>query len=163
MARLGFWFTGYHSATSVLVWLTLITAIFMMTNSQISAMIADTVEDSCYHTGKRCAAMTVSGQTFTDKLSVAVASGASGLLLSLSGYIPNTTQTPSTLNSLFFCVALLPAIGALLRIVIMSKYKFTEDEHAVIKAALRKGVFHPSVTGDSETPEGIRKGIIQPE
>ena len=135
----------------------------MMTNSQISAMIADTVEDSCYHTGKRCAAITVSGQTFTGKLSVAVASGASGLLLSLSGYIPNTTQTPSTLNSLFFCVALLPAIGALLRIVIMSKYKFTEDEHAVIKEALRKGEFYPSVKGHSELPEGIRKGIIQPE
>ncbi|WP_016681236.1 MFS transporter, partial [Yersinia pestis] len=75
IARVGFWFTGYNNVVSVMVWLTVITAIFMMTNPLISAMIADTVEYSYYHTGKRCAAITFSGQTFVGKLSVAVAGG----------------------------------------------------------------------------------------
>ncbi len=101
IARVGFWFTGYNNVVSVMVWLTVITAIFMMTNPLISAMIADTVEYSYYHTGKRCAAITFSGQTFVGKLSVAVAGGVSGLILSILGYMPNVAQSTWTLNGLF--------------------------------------------------------------
>lgn len=52
IARVVFWFIGYQSVITVLVCFTIITAIFMMTNPLISAMIADTVEYSWYHTGK---------------------------------------------------------------------------------------------------------------
>ncbi|MFH8135751.1 MFS transporter [Pantoea osteomyelitidis] len=145
VARVGFWFTGYSNEKAVLVWLTIISAIFMMTNPIISAMIADTVEYSYYHTGKRCAAITFSGQTFIGKLSVAVAGGASGLILSLSGYVPNSAQSQSTLTLLFFCISLLPAAGALIRVIIMKKYSFTEDEHIIIRNELRNGRFHPSI------------------
>ncbi|MCV6070969.1 MFS transporter, partial [Escherichia coli] len=75
IARIGFYFTGYDNPTVVMAWLAVITGIFMMTNPLISAMIADTVEYSYYHSGKRTAAITFSGQTFTGKLSVAVAGG----------------------------------------------------------------------------------------
>ncbi len=81
IARVGFYFSGYDSATSVMIWLGVITTIFMMTNPLISAMIADTVEYSYYHSGKRTAAITFSGQTFTGKLSVAVAGGITGFVL----------------------------------------------------------------------------------
>lgn len=50
-------------------------------------MIADTVEYSYYHSGKRTAAITFSGQTFTGKLSVAVAGGLTGLILTMIGYV----------------------------------------------------------------------------
>ncbi|WP_145547515.1 MFS transporter [Yersinia intermedia] len=151
IARIGFWFTGYNNVMAVMVWLTIITAIFMMTNPLISAMIADTVEYSYYHTGKRCAAITFSGQTFVGKLSVAVAGGASGLILSILGYIPNVTQSEWTLNGLFFCISLLPALGAVIRILIMRKYKFTEDKHAIIREELKQGRFHPSLNKENLT------------
>ena len=145
IARIGFWFTGYHNVVYVMIWLTVITAIFMMTNPLISAMIADTVEYSYYHTGKRCAAITFSGQTFVGKLSVAVAGGLSGLILAILGYTPNVEQSEWTLNGLFFCISLLPVVGAIIRILIMRKYKFTEDEHAILRDKLKQGEFHPSV------------------
>lgn len=145
IARVIFYFTGYHSVINVMVWLAIITAIFMMTNPLISAMIADTVEYSYYHTGKRCAAITFSGQTFTGKLSVALAGGLAGFILVAVGYIPNAVQSEATLSGLFFCVSLLPVLGALIRIFIMSKYKFTEEEHAKLRDLLNDGQFHPSV------------------
>ncbi|HHL5851937.1 MFS transporter [Escherichia coli] len=145
IARVVFWFIGYQSVITVLVCFTIITAIFMMTNPLISAMIADTVEYSWYHTGKRCAAITFSGQTFTGKLSVAIAGAASGLILALIGYQSNVVQTAETLNGLFLCVSLLPAVGAVIRIVIMSKYTFTEEKHAEICEKLKRGEFHHSV------------------
>lgn len=145
ITRIIFYFTGYQSTTSVMIWLAIITAVFMMTNPLISSMIADTIEYSYYHTGKRCAAITFSGQTFTGKLSVALAGGASGVILVIIGYVPNAVQSVTTQSGLFFCVSLLPALGALIRILIMSKYTFTEDEHARLREKLDRGEFHPSV------------------
>ncbi|HHL5708564.1 TPA: MFS transporter, partial [Escherichia coli] len=45
----------------------------------------------------------------------------------------------------FLCVSLLPAVGAVIRIVIMSKYTFTEEKHAEICEKLKRGEFHHSV------------------
>ncbi|HAX5209477.1 TPA: MFS transporter [Escherichia coli] len=145
IARVIFWSIGYQNVTTVLICFTVITAIFMMTNPLVSAMIADTVEYSWFHTGKRCAAITFSGQTFTGKLSVAIAGAASGLILAFIGYHSNTEQSQETLNGLFMCVSLLPAVGALIRIIIMSQYTFTEELHAEICEKLKRGEFHTSV------------------
>lgn len=141
VARTAFYFSGYDSPVEVLIWLAIITSIFMMTNPLVSAMIADTVEYSYYHSGKRCAAITFSGQTFTGKLSVAVAGGVTGFILSFIGYVPNQEQGADTLSGLFFCIALLPALGAIVRIFIMSRYTFTEDKHAIIREKLSRGEF----------------------
>ncbi|MFC5076827.1 putative symporter YjmB [Vibrio thalassae] len=145
IARVGFYMTGYDNPTVVMSWLAVITAIFMMTNPLISAMIADTVEYSYYHSGKRTAAITFSGQTFTGKLSVAVAGGLTGLILASIGYVPNAEQTETALDGMFFCIALLPALGALIRIFIMSKYTFTEDQHAILREKLQRGEFAEGV------------------
>lgn len=149
VARIGFYLSGYDNPTVVMVWLSVITAIFMMTNPLISAMIADTVEYSYYHSGKRTAAITFSGQTFTGKLSVAVAGGLTGIVLTMINYVPNAQQTETALNGLFFCIALLPALGALIRIFIMSRYTFTEDQHAILRDKLSRGEFAEGVRVES--------------
>lgn len=149
VARIGFYLSGYDNPTVVMVWLSVITAIFMMTNPLISAMIADTVEYSYYHSGKRTAAITFSGQTFTGKLSVAVAGGLTGIVLTMINYVPNAQQTETALNGLFFCIALLPALGALIRIFIMSRYTFTEDQHAILRDKLSRGEFAEGVRIES--------------
>ncbi|EJC6935913.1 MFS transporter [Vibrio parahaemolyticus] len=152
IARIGFYFTGYDNPTVVMAWLAVITGIFMMTNPLISAMIADTVEYSYYYSGKRTAAITFSGQTFTGKLSVAVAGGLTGLILTMIGYVPNAAQTETALNGMFFCIALLPVLGALVRIFIMSRYTFTEDQHAILREKLQRGEFAEGVDVKSVKP-----------
>lgn len=141
IVRVIFYMNGYESSFSVLVFLAIITGLYMMTNPLTSAMIADTVEYSYYHTGKRCAAITFSGQTFTGKLAVAIAGGLTGIVLAWVGYQPNVDQSASTMSAIFLCVALLPALGSVLRIAIMTRLTFNEDEHAVIREKLSRGEF----------------------
>lgn len=150
IARTGFYFTGYDNQFMVITWLAVITGIFMVTNPLISAMIADTVEYSYYHSGKRTAAIIFSGQTFIGKLSVAIAGGLTGVILTWIGYVPNAEQTGKALAGLFFSIALLPALGALIRIFIMSRYTFTEEQHAILREKLHRGEFAPGV----EVPGG---------
>lgn len=108
-------------------------AFVMMTNILTSSMIADTIEYAEYHTHKRCAAITFSGQTFTGKMSVAVGGGLIGVFLTMIGYVPQAQiQKESVLSGLFFGICLLPAIGSLIRIAFMSLFTFTEEKHAEI-------------------------------
>ena len=141
VARLGFYFSGYDSVASVIIWLSIVNIIFMMTNPLVSAMIADTVEYSYYHTGKRCAAITFAGQTFTGKLSVAIAGGFSGVLLTMLGYVPNASQSLETLDGIFFCIALLPVVGTIVRIVLLKMYTFNEEQHAELVKKINRGEF----------------------
>ena len=119
----------------------IVNMIFMMTNPLVSAMIADTVEYSYYHTGKRCAAITFAGQTFTGKLSVAISGGLAGLLLTFLNYVPNATQSTETLDGIFFCIAVLPIFGAIVRIILLKMYTFNEEEHAKVLENIKQGKF----------------------
>ena len=141
-ARIGFYMSGYDSVTEVIIWLSVVNIIFMMTNPLVSAMIADTVEYSYYHTGKRCAAITFAGQTFTGKLSVAIAGGFSGVLLTILGYMPNEAQSIETMDGIFFCIALLPALGTVVRIILLKMYTFNEEQHAELVEKINRGEFN---------------------
>lgn len=141
IARLGFYFTGYESTTAVIIWLAIITTIFMMTNPLVSTMIADTVEYSYYHTGKRCAAITFAGQTFTGKLSVALAGGITGMVLAICGYVPDSVQSQDTLDTLFLFVSAVPIIGEIVRLIVLKFYFFNEAEHAELVEKINRGEF----------------------
>ncbi len=137
VVRIILWVSGYHSLTLLFILLGL-SALFMTMNGVFtSAMIVDTIEYAEYHTHKRCAAITFSGQTFTGKMSVAVGGGLIGVYLTLIDYVPQAaTQTPAVLSGLFFGISLLPAVGSVLRMIIMWFYDFTEDKHAEINRLL---------------------------
>jgi Na+/melibiose symporter-like transporter len=131
--RVVMWFVGYQHVTMLFILLGLSTLFVMMTNILTSSMIADTIEYAEYHTHKRCAAITFSGQTFTGKMSVAVGGGLIGVFLTMIGYVPQAqTQSDGVLSGLFFGICLLPAIGSLIRLVFMSRFTFTEEKHAEI-------------------------------
>jgi Na+/melibiose symporter-like transporter len=131
--RVVMWFVGYQHAAMLFTLLGLSTLFVMMTNILTSSMIADTIEYAEYHTHKRCAAITFSGQTFTGKMSVAVGGGLIGVFLTMIGYVPQApTQSDGVLSGLFFGICLLPAIGSLIRLVFMSRFTFTEEKHAEI-------------------------------
>ena len=131
--RVVMWFIGYQQVTMLFILLGLSTLFVMMTNILTSSMIADTIEYAEYHTHKRCAAITFSGQTFTGKMSVAVGGGLIGVFLTMIDYVPQAqSQSDSVLAGLFFGICLLPAIGSLIRMGFMSRFTFTEEKHAEV-------------------------------
>lgn len=137
LVRIVLWFAGYQSLTVLFILLGLSSLFVMMSNLFTSAMIVDTIEYAEYHSNKRCAAITFSGQTFTGKMSVAVGGGLIGVYLTAIGYVPQAaTQSESVLNGLFFGISLLPAIGSLIRIGFIWFFDFTEDKHAEITRLL---------------------------
>ncbi len=158
MVRVVLWFVGYQHLAVLFLLLGLSTLFVMMSNLFTSAMIVDTIEYAEYHTNKRCAAITFSGQTFTGKMSVAVGGGLIGVYLTLIDYIPQAaTQTESVLQGLFFGISLLPAIGSAIRIGFIWFFDFTEDKHAQISQLLAER--HAAQRTDSQQVDDGQKSL----
>ncbi|MCA0970728.1 MFS transporter [Halobacillus litoralis] len=141
------WFSvGYSSVIVSFVFIAITMLLYTATGPLISAMLAETIEYTELKTGKRNEAVTFSGQTFTGKLSVAVAGGLTGVILTWINYAPNQAQSVATTDALFFVVALLPALGSLIRLIVMYFYNYTEDEYqdVVEKLEQRKLEENPS-------------------
>ena len=133
------WFTvGYSSVFISFVFIAITMLLYTATGPLISSMLAETIEYTELKTGKRNEAIIFSGQTFTGKLSVAIAGGATGLILTWIHYRPNEAQTDFTLDMMFFVIALLPALGSLIRLIVMYFYSYTEDEYNVIVEKLHE-------------------------
>jgi sugar (glycoside-pentoside-hexuronide) transporter len=133
------WFTvGYSSVFVSFVFIAITMLLYTATGPLISSMLAETIEYTELKTGKRNEAIIFSGQTFTGKLSVAIAGGATGLILTWINYRPNEAQTDFTLDMMFFVIALLPALGSLIRLIVMYFYSYTEDEYNVIVEKLHE-------------------------
>ncbi len=124
------WFSfGYSSVIVSFVFIAITMLLYTATGPLISSMLAETIEYTELKTGKRNEAITFSGQTFTGKLSVAIAGGLTGVILTWINYAPNQGQTEATMDALFFVVALLPALGSLIRLIVMYFYSYTEEEY----------------------------------
>ncbi|WP_226658239.1 MFS transporter [Pseudalkalibacillus hwajinpoensis] len=133
------WFAvGYSSVFVSFVFIAITMLLYTATGPLISSMLAETIEYTELKTGKRNEAIIFSGQTFTGKLSVAIAGGATGLILTWIHYRPNEAQTDFTLDMMFFVIALLPALGSLIRLIVMYFYSYTEDEYNVIVEKLHE-------------------------
>ncbi len=137
--RLGFFMLGYENAFLTTVILGLLFAIYAITAPILSVMIAETIEYTEYKTGIRAEAVTFSGQTFSGKLSVALAGTFAGFLLSIIQYDSELkVQSDFTLQGLFIVMSLLPAIFSILRMIVLKFLKYDEDAHAEIVAKLKE-------------------------
>ncbi len=140
--RIGFFFIGYESAIFTTIILGILFAIYAITAPILSVMIAETIEYTEYHTGVRTEAVTFSGQTFSGKLSVALAGTFSGFLLTVVGYQAGAaTQTDATLTGLFIIMSLLPALFSILRMIVLFFNKYDEQQHEEILEKLHKGEY----------------------
>ncbi len=83
LLRLVFFKVGYEDPILTTIILGVLFAIYAITAPILSVMIAETIEYTEYHTGLRTEAVTFSGQTFSGKLSVALAGTFSGILLTV--------------------------------------------------------------------------------
>lgn len=119
-----FFFIGYGNTISFFIFIALTGIIYAITWPLLSAMIVDTIDYAAQKTGNRCEAIMFAGQTFTGKLAIAVSGGVTGLVLIIIGYSANHQQTSFALNGLFFSLALLPALGSLLKIIILKFYNY---------------------------------------
>ncbi len=130
VVRIVFFMTGYENVPMLLVMLMLTQLFHASLGPVMSSMIAETIEYSEVKTGRRCEAITFSGQTFMGKLSAAIAGSLTGLILIAIGYMPEAAvQSPGTLNGLFMVVSLLPVAGGLIRLVILRYYTYTEEAY----------------------------------
>lgn len=126
--RVIFFMTGYRHVVIVFIFLALTQLLYSATGPLVSAMLAETVEYSEAKTGKRFEAIVFGGQTFASKLAIAAAGAMTGIMFSVLGYQANVTQSSTTLTGLFIIISILPALGSLLRLLILSKYDYTETE-----------------------------------
>lgn len=100
------------------------------------SMQSDTVEYAEWKTGKRSESIIFSLGTFTTKLSSAVGGALIGYVLTLVGYKAHVEQTPLALGGISMLMSWAPTIGMAVLIVIISFYRFTEQDHEKIVAEL---------------------------
>ena len=130
IVRMVFYFVGYSNPVILMTMLALTQILHASAGPIMSSMIAETIEYSEVKTGKRCEAITFSGQTFVGKLSTAIAGTVTGIILVTIGYVPEAAQqSPETLNGLFFVISALPILGGIIRLIILSTYKYNEEAY----------------------------------
>ncbi len=130
VVRVAFFVMGYENVGVLLVMLMLTQLFHASLGPVMSSMIAETIEYSEVKTGKRCEAITFSGQTFMGKLSAAIAGSLTGLILIAIGYVPEApVQSETTLNGLFLVISLLPIAGGLIRLAILKFYTYDEKAY----------------------------------
>lgn len=93
------------------------------------AMLPDTVEYGEVATGVRAEAKTFGFATFAQKAAVGINAIVLGVLLGMVGFEANTVQTNETLLGMRAIMALVPAFGALLILIILKGYDLDKARH----------------------------------
>ncbi|WBW95649.1 MFS transporter [Oceanirhabdus sp. W0125-5] len=89
-------------------------------------MLNDTVEYSEWKTGIRPEGLVFSTFTFASKFASAVGGALLGYLLQVSGYVANATQTPEALTAIKVSISGIPALAAIIALILMMFYKLDE-------------------------------------
>ena len=84
--------------------------------------LADIVDYGEYKLGTRNESVVFSMQTLLVKISTAFGGLLTGLILSTTGYVPNSVQSVSTINGLRVVMTVVPAIFILISIIVYKKF-----------------------------------------
>jgi GPH family glycoside/pentoside/hexuronide:cation symporter len=93
------------------------------------AIVADAVEYDYLLTGKRREGAFYGVWTFSTKVGIAIGLGISGLVLSLTGYIPDVIQTETARLGIRLLMGPIPATICVLAIVFLWLYPITEKRY----------------------------------
>lgn len=96
----------------------------------------DVIDYDEYMTGERKEGAYFSAWNFVFKLAFGGTLMLTGIVLQLSGYVPNTQQTETVKTAILAMYALYPLLCFLVGAAIFSRFKLNEGEHAEIRAAL---------------------------
>lgn len=91
------------------------------------AMLADTADYSEWKNKRRATGLVFSAGTLAIKLGSGIAGAMTGWMLMLFGYTANVTQSAETLFGIRLLISVLPAITAILAIVVFRFYKIDEQ------------------------------------
>ncbi len=130
--------TPYTSVPMVFAWYDLAYVGLGLSFGLFWSLIADTVEYGEWKTGTRAEGGIYSIASFLLKLCSAVAGIVPATVLSLTGYVPNTTQSEAALSGINWIMTLLPAVLSLLAIVPLMLYRIDESLFVRIVADLHK-------------------------
>lgn len=129
---------GYKNLTGVLVFTAIAPIPLGCLSILASTMISSTIEYMEWKTGQRNEGIISSSQTFSSKVCLAIGGGLSGLILTLSNYVPNQQQTVATLNVFHGTLTLAPTILFLIAIVPMLFFDLTNERYAQIVEDLKQ-------------------------
>ncbi|NLD24339.1 MAG: MFS transporter [Bacteroidales bacterium] len=102
------------------------------------SMYADCADYSEYKTGNRATGLIFSSSSMSQKLGWAIGSALTGWLLSYFGFQANTAQNPETIQGIKMFMSLLPAIGTVLSVILISLYPLSEKKMRKISIALER-------------------------
>lgn len=104
----------------------------------ITVMLADVVDYGEYKLESRNESVIFSTQTFVVKFAGALSGFISGIGLTVIGYVPNVTQSPSAIMGMRIIMIALPAALSLLCLVVYKKsYRITGKFHEEMLETLR--------------------------
>jgi GPH family glycoside/pentoside/hexuronide:cation symporter len=128
--------------------------LYSLASGPISALLwvlyADTADYSEWKTGRRATGLVFSASIMSNKLGWAVGSMLAGIILSLTGYVPEVAQNINVQNGLKAMMSIIPASFGVIALVILAfLYKLSESTMEKVKADLeerRKAVSPGTVT-----------------
>lgn len=129
---------GYKNLTLVLAFNAIAPIPLGSLSILASTMISSTIEYVEWKTGQRNEGIISSSQTFSSKVCIAIGGGISGLILTLSNYVPNQQQAVSTLNIFHGTLTLVPTVLFLIAIVPMLFFDLTNKRYAEIVEELKQ-------------------------
>ncbi len=104
------------------------------------AMIADTIEYGEYKTGKRVEGLLYSGGSLGAKIGMGLGSMLVGIVLGVTGYVPDAVQTPEAINGIESLMFLVPGIASLISALLMCFNDLDKVYPEALRAlALKKG------------------------
>lgn len=108
-------------------------------NTVMFGLEADTVEYGEWKTGKRTEGATYAIFSFTRKITQSLGGALGAWLLAVGGYLsasalnPNPVQPETAILAIKFTIGLLPAIAAIIAMLIFWKYPLTDKLFAQIR------------------------------
>ncbi|MBN2273355.1 MAG: MFS transporter [Bacteroidales bacterium] len=114
-----------------------------VTGGPISALLwvmyADTADYSEWKTGRRATGLVFSASIMSNKLGWAIGSMIAGLILALTGFIPNVVQNLEVQNGLKAMMSIIPvASGLIALLILLFLYKLDEPTMKTIKEDLEE-------------------------
>ena len=137
LCSVAMYLTSYAAVEIQFAWYAVGYIAFGVSFGLLWSLLADTVEYGEWKTGVRAEGGIYSIAMFLMKLCSAVAGIAPAIVLSLSGYVPNATQSETALAGINFIMTVLPAAFGAMAVVPLIWYRLDEAQFARIVADLR--------------------------
>lgn len=126
---LGMYLTGPYNMAFLYVWIITCSIFSGLTYVMIWSMVADTIEYAEWKTGVRADGVIYSAASFVQKLATAVSGWAGAFILSVTGYIANTSQNSQVLLGINISMTILPGAALLIGAVPLLFYTLNRKQY----------------------------------